>query len=71
MNDLPLIAKQNADAVKRAIRLDQVAGKHVVAEYTGLHITSFKAFNDVDKAQAHAGVINAETGRRAAILPPL
>lgn len=55
MQDLNVIARQNAAAVERDIPRQLAAGKIVVAEFTGLHFVGYETFSgDNAKKEAEA-----------------
>lgn len=55
MQDLNVINRQNAQAcIDHDVATSRAAGKTVVLEKDGLHVTGFKAFETVAEAEAHA-----------------
>lgn len=54
MNDLHIIAKQNAKATEAAVPREVAAGKHVVVEYLGLSFIGHRSFDNADAAKAYS-----------------
>jgi len=62
MQDINVIAKINAEAAERDIPQQLANGKHVVAEFAGLHYVAHHVFDTAEKAQHKAAQLNAEGG---------
>lgn len=70
MNDLNVIARQNAEAHERDIPNQQAKGLFVVAEYHGLHYVNSTSHQTEAEANAKACEIGNEVGRRAKVYRP-
>lgn len=72
MQDLNVINKLNNEAVQRDIPNQLAAGKHVVAEYAGLHFIGSSAFDTLAEAEARKKSLDDKgiPGNRAEILSP-
>jgi hypothetical protein len=70
MHDLNTIRRLNAEAHAESINTARAAGKHVVAEFAGLHLMTTYAFDDVADALA-ALKAPAEAGDSRAYFPPV
>jgi hypothetical protein len=70
MNGLNTIARLNADATERNIPARTAAGKYVVAEYSGLHFTSYTEWDTEVAANAFACKVGSEVGKRAKVYHP-
>lgn len=70
MNDLNVIARQNAQAIERDIPTQQAAGKYVVAEYAGLHFVGYHCFDKEVDANSKAAELGNEVGKRAQVYNP-
>lgn len=70
MDSLDIISRKNSEAAQRDIPAQVDAGKHVVAEYAGLHYISHSVFDDEIAARLRASEINAEIGQRAVVHSP-
>ena len=70
MHDLATIRRLNAEAHARSITEAQAQGKHVVAEYAGLHLMTTHVYGT--EAEALAALAEpAEVGDSRAYHPPL
>ena len=70
MNDLHIIAKQNAKATEAAIPREVAAGKHVVARYEGVNFFGHESFDSREKAEARAAELNKDYGTSTKIHSP-
>ena len=69
MHDLNTIRRLNAEAHADRISIARHAGKHVVAEFAGLHLMTVQEFDDETAALA-ALKAPAEAGDHRAYFPP-
>lgn len=71
MNDIRQIARQNAEAVRNEIPKLTAAGKHVVAQYTGLHYVDCTIHDTAEEAlAAKAAYEEVSPDRRGEIHSP-
>ena len=70
MNDLHIIAKQNAKATEAAIPREVAAGKHVVARYEGVNFFGHESFDTREQADARAAELNKDHGTSTKIYSP-
>lgn len=70
MHDLATIRRLNAEAHARSIATAQAQGKHVIAEYAGLHLMTTAIYDTADEAFT-ALAEPAQVGDSRAYHPPL
>lgn len=72
MQDINVISRQNAEAAEHeGLNAARKAGKFVVAEYTGLHLVGYKAFEHRDDAVDAAHATPASPDVRYKLLNPI
>ncbi len=70
MNDLHIIARQNAKATEASIPSEVAAGKHVVARYEGVNFFGHESFDTREQAEARAAELNKDHGTTTKIHSP-
>jgi hypothetical protein len=68
VHDLNTIKRLNFEAFAQSIGKYQAAGKHVLAVYEGMHLTSIETFTDAAEAQVRFDTVNSKRDGQTARL---